>query len=65
MTSNHQTLMCFSNVGRVFEIKVYQLPELPLRSRGKHFASLCKLTEGEKIVSVLPVKEFREGHYIV
>jgi len=65
MTSNHQTLLCFSNIGRVFEIKVYQLPELPLRSRGKHFASLCKLTEGEKIVSVLPVKEFKEGHYIV
>jgi DNA gyrase subunit A len=65
MTSNHQTLLCFSNIGRVFELKVYQLPELPLRSRGKHFASLCKLTEGEKIVSVLPLKEFKEGHFIV
>ena len=65
MTSNHQTLLCFSNLGRVFELRVYQLPELPLRSRGKHFASLVKLTEGEKIVSVLPLKEFKEGHFIV
>ena len=65
ITSNHQTLLCFSNMGRVFEVKVYELPELPLRSRGKHFASLVKLSEGEKIVSVLPVKEFKEGHYII
>lgn len=64
ITSNHQSLLCFSNLGRVFEIKVYQLPELPLRSRGKHFASITKLGEGEKIVSVLPVKEFTEGHYV-
>lgn len=65
ITSNHQTLLCFSNTGRVFEVKVYELPELPLRSRGKHFASLVKLAEGEKIVSTLPVKEFKEGHFIV
>jgi DNA gyrase subunit A len=64
ITSNHQSLLCFSNLGRVFELKVYQLPELPLRSRGKHFASLAKLGEGEKIISVLPLKEFTEGHYI-
>ena len=65
ITSNHQTLLCFSNQGRVFDIKVYELPDLPLRSRGKHFASMVKLTENEKIVSVLPVKEFKEGHYVV
>lgn len=64
ITSNHQSLLCFTNSGRVFEIKVYQLPDLPLRSRGKHFASLVKLGEGEKIVSVLTVKEFSEGHFI-
>ncbi len=65
ITSNHQTLLCFSNQGRVFDIKVYELPDLPLRSRGKHFASMVKLSENEKIVSVLPVKEFKEGHYVV
>jgi DNA gyrase subunit A len=65
MTSNHQTLLCFSNTGRVYDLKVYQLPDLPLRSRGKHFASLVKLAEGEKIVSVLPLKTFAEGSFIV
>jgi DNA gyrase subunit A len=41
------------------------VPELPLRSKGKHFANLIKLEEGEKVVSVLPVKEFSEGKFII
>jgi DNA gyrase subunit A len=65
MTSNHQSLLCFTNKGRVYDIKVYQVPELPLRSKGKHFANLIKLEEGEKVVSVLPVKEFSEGKFII
>jgi len=65
ITSNHQTLLCFSNHGKVYDLKVYQLPDLPLRSRGKHFASLVKLADGEKIISVLPVKEFQDDHFVV
>lgn len=65
MTTNHQSLLCFTNKGRVYDIKVYQVPELPLRSKGKHFANLIKLDEGEKVVSVLPVKEFSEGKFII
>lgn len=65
IATNHQTLLCFSSAGRVYDIKVYQLPDLPLRSKGKHFASIIKLGEGEKIVSVLPVKEFVEGMHVV
>lgn len=65
ITSNHQSLMCFSNIGKVYDIKVYQVPEAPLRARGKHFANLIKLEEKEKIVSVLPVKEFTEGKFII
>ena len=65
MTSNHQSLLCFTNKGRVYDIKVYTVPELPLRSKGKHFANLIKLEEGEKVVSVLPVKEFSEGKFII
>jgi DNA gyrase subunit A len=65
MTSNHQSLLCFTNTGRVYDIKVYQVPELPLRSKGKHFANLIKLDEGERVVSVLPVKEFSDGKFII
>ncbi len=65
ISSNHQSLLCFTNKGRVYDIKVYQVPELPLRSKGKHFANLIKLEEGEKVVSVLPVKVFSDGKFVV
>lgn len=65
MTSNHQSLLCFTNKGRVYDIKVYQVPEAPLRSRGKHFANILKLEEGEKVISVLPVKVFSEGKFVM
>ena len=65
ITSNHQSLLCFTNKGRVYDIKVYQIPEAPLRARGKHFANIIKLEEQERVVSVMPVKEFSEGKFIV
>ncbi len=65
ITSNHQSIMCFTNEGRVYELKVYRLPEVALAGRGNHFANLIKLNKDEKVVSVLPVKEFKEGLYIV
>jgi DNA gyrase subunit A len=65
ISSNHQSIMCFTDEGRVYELKVYRLPEVPLAGRGNHFANLIKLNPTEKVVSVLPVKEFKEGQYIV
>lgn len=65
ITSNHQSLLCFTNKGRVYDIKVYQIPEAPLRARGKHFANIIKLEEQERVVSVMPVKEFSEGKFVV
>jgi DNA gyrase subunit A len=65
ITSNHQSIMCFTDQGRVYELKVYRLPEVPLAGRGNHFANLIKLNPTEKVVSVLPVKEFKEGQYII
>ncbi|MFW7378312.1 MAG: DNA gyrase subunit A [Oligoflexus sp.] len=65
IASNHQSLLCFTNQGRVYELKVYRAPEVALNGRGAHFANLIKLTEGERVVSVLPVKEFSEGKSVV
>jgi len=65
ITSNHQTLLCFTNQGRVYDIKIYRVPETDLAGRGKHFANLIKLADGEKVVSVLTIKQFTEGHYII
>lgn len=63
--TNHQDLLCFSNLGRVYKLKVYQLPEAALRSRGKHFANLIPLVEKERIVRVLPIDEFKESSFVV
>lgn len=63
-TTNHQSLLCFTSKGRVYNLKVYQLPEAGLRNRGKHFANLIKLEAEEKVVSVLPVSEFTEDTFV-
>ncbi len=65
ITSNHQSLLCFTNLGRVYDLKVYRLPEVQLAGRGKHFANLIKLMSGETIISVLPIREFSEGSHVV
>ncbi len=65
IASNHKSLLCFTNLGRVYEMKVYRLPEAELAGRGKHFANLLKLQEGETVKSVLPVAEFKEGSFVV
>lgn len=64
-TSNHSTLLCFTNLGRVYGMKVYQSPEAELSGKGKHFANLLKMSGEERVVSVLPVKEFKESEFIV
>lgn len=65
ITSNHQSLLCFTNLGRVYSLKVYRLPEVALSGRGKHWANLIQLGTDETVVSILPVKDFIEGQYIV
>ena len=65
ITSNHQSLLCFTNRGKVYDLKVYQVPEAALRSRGKHFANLIRLEKDERVVSVLPVEKWQEGMYIL
>jgi DNA gyrase subunit A len=65
MTTNHKSLLCFTNSGRVYNLKVYQIPEAALRSKGKHFANLISLEKDERVVSVLSVPEFIEESFVV
>ncbi len=65
MTTNHKSLLCFTNSGRVYNLKVYQIPEAALRSKGKHFANLIGLEKDERVVSVLSVPEFIEESFVV
>jgi len=60
-TTNHQNILCFTNLGRVYNLKVYEVPEAPLRARGKHFANLVPLQANERVVQVLPIAAFKEN----
>ncbi len=60
----HDYILCFSNRGRMYWLKVYQVPQGTRTARGKPIVNLLPLQEGEKITALLPVKEFDDGHYV-
>ena len=60
----HDYLLCFSNRGRLYWLKVYEVPQGTRTSRGKPIVNVFPLQEGEKITAVLTVKEFDEQHYV-
>jgi len=64
VANTHDHILCFSNRGRLYWLKVYEVPEGNRNARGKPIVNLFPLLEGEKITAVLPVKEFDEGHFI-
>jgi len=64
VANTHDHILCFSSRGRLYWLKVYEVPEGTRNSRGKPIVNLFPLLEGEKITAVLPVKEFDEGHFV-
>ena len=64
VANTHDHILCFSNRGRLYWLKVYEVPEGNRNARGRPIVNLFPLLEGEKITAVLPVKEFDEGHFI-
>ncbi|MCA0184864.1 MAG: DNA gyrase subunit A [Proteobacteria bacterium] len=64
VANTHDHILCFSNRGRLYWLKVYEVPEGTRNSRGRPIVNLFPLLEGEKITAVLPVKVFDEGHFI-
>jgi DNA gyrase subunit A len=63
--NSHDTVLCFSNTGRVYWLKVYELPLASRTSRGKPIVNLLPLDEAEVINAILPVKEFSEDKFIL
>jgi DNA gyrase subunit A len=61
---SHDYLLCFSNRGRLYWLKVYEVPAGSRASRGKPIVNMFPLEEGEKVTAVVPVKEFDENHYV-
>ncbi len=60
----HDTVLCFSSRGKVYWLKVYELPQAGRSSLGKPMVNLLPLEPGEKINALLPVKQYDEQHYI-
>ena len=64
IANTHDTILCFSNRGRVYWLKVYEVPQGSRNSRGKPIVNMFPLIDGEKINVVLPVKEFSDDRYV-
>jgi DNA gyrase subunit A len=61
---SHDYLLCFSSRGRLYWLKVFEVPQGSRSSRGKPVVNMFPLEEGEKVTAVVPVKEFDEQHYV-
>jgi len=64
IANTHDHILCFSNRGRVYWLKVYEVPQGSRASRGKPIVNLVPLMEHEKITAVLPVSEFDDEHFV-
>jgi len=64
IANTHDNILCFSNRGRVYWLKVYNVPQGSRVSRGKPIVNLVPLLEHEKITAILPVKEFVDDHFV-
>lgn len=64
IANTHDFLLCFSDRGRVYWLKVWEVPQGSRNSRGRPIVNMFPLIENEKITVVLPVKEFSEDHYV-
>lgn len=63
-TSTHATLLCFTNRGRVFRLKGYQVPEASRQAKGMAIVNLLQLDGEEKVKTVIPVVSFEDGGYL-
>ena len=64
VANTHDTILCFSSHGKIYWLKVYQVPQASRGSRGKPIVNLLPLDDGERINAVLPIREYAEGHFV-
>ncbi|WP_350338305.1 DNA gyrase subunit A [Clostridium caldaquaticum] len=65
ITSTHNHLLFFSNLGKVYRVKAYELPEAGRAAKGTNLVNILPLNPGEKIQAVMPVKQFEEGKFLI
>ncbi len=64
IASTHDTILCFSSLGKAYWLKVYQLPQAGRMARGKPIVNLLPLEEGERINAVLPVRQYTDDQFV-
>jgi len=64
IASTHDTMLCFSSFGRLYWLKVYELPQTSRTAKGKPIVNLLPLREGERISAILPIREFSDDKFV-
>lgn len=64
MTTTHHFIMFFTNKGKVYRLKAYEIPESGRTARGTAIINLLQLMPGEKITAIIPIKEYKNGRYL-
>ncbi len=64
VASTHDTILCFTDLGKVYWLKVFQIPLATRQSRGRPIINLLPLDANERVTSILPVRKYDEGHFI-
>ncbi|OGI41150.1 MAG: DNA gyrase subunit A [Candidatus Muproteobacteria bacterium RBG_16_62_13] len=64
IASTHANILCFSNRGRVYWLKVYEIPQAGREARGKPIIQILNIQEGEQIQAILPVRDFAQGGFV-
>ncbi|MGI9236610.1 MAG: DNA gyrase subunit A [Woeseiaceae bacterium] len=64
VANTHDTILCFSSRGKMYWLKVYQVPQASRGSRGKPIVNLLPLEQDERINAVLPIREYDQGHFV-
>jgi len=65
VASTHSSILFFTTVGKVYWVKVHELPQAGRAARGRAIVNILQLEEGEKISAFLPVREFQEGRFVI
>ena len=65
VANNRDTLLCFSSIGKVYWLKVYQLPQAARQARGRPLVNLLALSEQEKITAILPVRDYSDDKHVL
>lgn len=64
IASSHDTLLCFSSAGKVYWLRVFNIPLASRTARGRPLVNILPLEEGERITSMLPIREYTEGNFV-